>query len=886
MNFISLTIRTTFWLIMAAFCGFVLVFSAIFLYLGPSLPSVDTLKTIKLQTPLRIYTSDNKLIDEFGEVRRTPIRFDQIPSQFVQALIAVEDRRFETHIGVDPKGFSRAMLQFLASGRKGGGGSTLTQQVAKNYFLSNEKLFTRKFREILLAIQMERILSKQEIFELYINKNFWGHRAYGIQAAAQVYYGRDINDLTLTELAMLAGIPQRPSRANPLSYPKAALKRRNQVLIDMHELGYITEATYYRAYQAPLTAGYYGNNPEISAPWVGEMVREEMFERYGADAYNEGYRVYTTVNSRLQNSANNAVRDGLLAYDERHGFRGAYRKLSIDDAFVIDHEAEEKLADEKLLSALSEEAIIEVEPDSEITEQEQAMLDLRYQEMTESWKDSLQTELSYGGLRVAAVLDNRGQQIIALLSDGSEININWEEIKWASRYLDASNTGPSPEKSRDIVQQGDVIWVNQIDDVWHLSQIPAAQAGLVSLNSKNGAIESLVGGFDFKQSKYNRITQAKRQPGSNIKPFMYAAALDEGMTAATIMNDAPITLVDPVLETTWRPKNSGYIFDGPIRLREALYRSKNVVSIRLLQQIGVGRTIRYLEKFGINPDDLPKNLTLALGSGSVTPLSIAEGYTVLANGGFKVNPFLIQRIEDRDGNIIFEANPAEVCLRCIEQENLNDAEQALLDQLEEELVSEPIIETPIDLINDQLAVEDKSINSRTNYAPQVIDPQVAYVMNSILRDVVKKGTGRRALVLNRDDLAGKTGTTNDGNDAWFTGFNANVVTSAWVGFDQPATLGAREWGGSAALPIWIDYMGDALKGKPEAIMAQPENMVTVRIDPATGLLASPSQQNAIFEIFPDHLAPQEYATESVPDLLFGAEDNESAIEEDTPELLF
>lgn len=836
MRFLASTIRAIFWSLLAIFCGIALIFSAIFLYLGPSLPSVEKLKTIRLQTPLRIYTADNKLIDEFGEVRRTPIRFDQIPPVFVQALLAVEDRRFESHIGVDAKGFSRAMLQFIASGQKGGGGSTLTQQVAKNYFLSNEKLFTRKFREILLAIQMERILSKQEIFELYVNKTFLGHRAYGIHAAAQVYYGRELNDLTLPELAMLAGLPQRPSVANPLSYPTTAKKRRNQVLTDMYELGFITEITYQDSLQAPLTAGYYGNNPEASAPWIGEMVREEMIQRYGLDAYNNGYRVYTTINSRLQESASTSVQKGLLEYDKRHGYRGPYRTLT--------------LAPEDI--ALSSDGSIEL--DAPVTLLDEAGV-------RDRWVTDLEQDGRYANLRTAAVWTLEDQAFTALLSDGTEARVEWDQMNWARWYIDASNLGPKPEFAKDVVSMGDVVWLTPIKGGWELSQLPKAQSALVSIDPNSGAIQALVGGFDFNQNKYNRVTQAKRQPGSNIKPFLYSAAMHEGLTAATIINDSPITLIDPVLETTWRPKNSGYIFDGPIRLREGLYRSKNVVSIRILQQIGVGRAVRYMSRFGLNPDDLPKNLTLALGSASLTPMSIAEGYSVLANGGYKVTPYFIQRIEDQDGNIIFEANPEIVCPTCLARDKQLAAEQDLLFQLDEEKLGGAIIEQQLPL-GEPTPQVNKVLIPDTRYAKQVVEPQIAFVMNSILRDVILLGTGRQALSLNRKDLAGKTGTTNDGNDAWFSGFNANLVTTTWVGFDQPSSLGSGEWGGSAALPIWIHYMHDALSGKPEKVMEQPPGMITVRIDPVTGLLAKPDQKSAIFEIFPEEQAPTLFAQDN------------------------
>ena len=842
MKFLAISLRLILWSTFAIFCGFVLISSALYLYLGPSLPSVEILKNIQLQTPMRIYSADNKLIAEIGEKRRTPLRFDQIPPAFVQALTAVEDRNFEHHIGVDAKGFTRAVLQFLSSGEKGGGGSTITQQVAKNHFFSHKKMFTRKFKEILLAIQMEQILSKEEIFELYINKIFLGHRSYGFQAAAQVYYGRDINDLTLPELAMLAGLPQRPSGANPISYPSAAIKRRNRVLKDMFEIGYISEPTYQEAIATPLSAGFHGNNPEFTAPWVAEMVRDNMIDRFGQEpAYTEGFRVYTTINSNLQTAANKAVQKGLISYSKRHGYRGVYRKLGLD-----------------------------------------GNLDPHRQQL--AWLKEIKNELNYGGLSAAVVSRVDDKQLYVLDKAGNLITLAWEQISWARKYLDHSEQGPKIKTAAEIAAPGDVIWVENIEGVWNLAQMPHVQGALVAMNPYNGAIQSLVGGFDFKRNKYNRVTQAKRQPGSNIKPFLYSAALSKGHTAATIINDSPITIEDKVLETTWRPKNSGYNFSGPIRLREALYRSKNVVSIRLLQEMGINPTIDFISKFGLEPNSLPKNLTLALGSASVPPMKIMEGYSVIANGGYKVDPYLIQRIEDHAGNILFEADPRIVCSECLDRQTNSDDENALLAALDDEQseIEEEVLDP-----NTPLALPQPL--EKELVAPRILEPRIAFVMDSILRDVVKKGTGRRALALGRQDLAGKTGTTNDGVDAWFSGYNPDIVATAWVGFDQPSSLGRydgrSEWGGSAALPIWIDYMKVALEGKSERALPQPTGLISTRIDPKTGLLARPGQSDAVFEIFREELAPREQALEEVQ-MVFEREetieDLERAIEGEAP----
>lgn len=823
MKFLGSTSRFIGWTLIALICGFVLICSAIYLYLSPSLPPVEQLKSVQLQTPLRIYSSDNQLVAEFGEKRRSPLNFEQIPPYFVQALIAVEDKNFEKHFGIDFKGFSRAVLEFASTGERGGGGSTLTQQVAKNFFLTRDKTFKRKFREIVLAIQMEQILTKKEIFELYVNKNFFGHRAYGIQAAAQVYYGRDINDLTLPELAMIAGLPQRPSGANPISYPANALKRRNRVLSDMLKLDFISDITYQEAIRAPLTARSRASTRTFEAPWVAEMVREEMVNRYGENAYNDGYRVYTTVNSQLQQAANLAVQRGLINYTKRHGWRGAYRRLAFN------------------------------------TE-----LDTHSNHL--NWIKDIRQELIYGGLQLAVVVRADQDQLYLLDREGQPISIHKNSFEWARKHISESKLGPKLKSASEVAGPGDAVWIELLDGQWQLAQIPYAQGALIAMNPRNGAISSLVGGFDFKQNKYNRVIQAKRQPGSNIKPFFYAAALEKGYTAASILNDSPIVFEDDELETTWRPKNAGRYL-GPIPLRQGLYQSRNVVSIRLLNAIGVNYARDYMTNFGFDANNLNQDLSLALGSSVMPPMKVMEAYSVFANGGYKVTPYLIQRIEDHSGNILYEAEPTTVCAQCLQQQRLLDQEAQLLASLEEDLDSDLPQETPLELLSDDTqgspTQTQAAIKNPPKWAPQAIDPRTAFIMDSILKDVVKKGTGRRALVLGRKDLAGKTGTTNEGVDAWFSGYSPHMVASAWVGFDRPSSLGRGEWGGATALPIWIDFMKVALQGQPERSLPRPPGVINSKIDPVSGLLARPGQSDAVFEVFREEFAPTEVSQERV-----------------------
>ncbi|MQA56289.1 PBP1A family penicillin-binding protein [Pseudomonas sp. MC042] len=775
------------WSIVAVFCGLLLALSGAFLYLSPGLPSVEALRSIQLQIPLRVYSSDGKLIAEFGEMRRTPIRFAEIPPNFINALLSAEDDNFANHYGVDPSSLMRAATQLVKSGHIQSGGSTITMQVAKNFFLTSERSFSRKTTEILLALQIERQLTKDEILELYVNKIYLGNRAYGIEAAAQVYYGKSIREVSLAQMAMIAGLPKAPSRFNPLANPARSKERRDWILGRMYKLGKISEADYTEAVNEPLNASYHVPTPEVNAPYIAEMARAEMVGRYGSDAYTEGFRVTTTVPSDLQEMANTAVHEGLMTYDQRHGYRG---------------------------------------PESRLPGKTQA-----------AWANELTKQRTISGLEPAIVIQVEKNGIQVLTRNGQE-HVAWDTMKWARPFLNTNSMGAVPRQPADVAQVGDLVRVQrQADDSLKFSQIPVAQGALVTLDPQNGAIRALVGGFAFEQSNYNRAMQAKRQPGSSFKPFIYSAALDNGYTPASLVNDAPIVFVDEYLDKVWRPKNDTNTFLGPIRMREALYKSRNLVSIRLLQSMGVDRTIDYISKFGFNKQDLPRNLSLALGTATLTPMEIATGWSTFANGGYKIAPYIIDKIESRNGELLFSANPPSV-------PNGDSASSGIAAPEHNFTINTVAGENP-----QQPTVQAPAV------AERVIDGRTAYILNSMLEDVIKLGTGRRALALGRSDLAGKTGTTNESKDAWFSGYNADYVTTVWTGFDQPESLGRREYGGTVALPIWMNFMGAALKGKPPHTLAEPEGILSLRVDPVSGRAAAPGTPNAYFELFKSEDTP-------------------------------
>lgn len=791
--------------------GIILCFAALggaYYHYAPKLPDVQTLKDVKLQTPLRIYSADKKLIAEFGEKRRTPISFEQVPQTFINALLAAEDRNFFNHFGIDIKGLARAAYQLASSGKIKSGGSTITMQVAKNYFLTRERSFVRKFNEILLSLRIEQELSKEQIFELYINKIYLGHRSYGIQAAARIYYGRNIDELSVAQYAMIAGLPKAPSAYNPITNPSRALERRNWILKRMHTLSFIDDQAYEEAVEAPVTAEYHGTQIELYAPYVAEMVRNRLYEHFQDALYTDGLKVYTTLDSAMQTAANAALEKGLLAYTERHGYFGPEATT-------------EDLTDEGLKAFFKKQTV-------------------------------------YGSLLPAVITTVNEQSASARLKSGEEITLDWDNINWAKAYKGPNRMGAAPKNASDILTIGDMVRVVPGDEEnqWRLTQIPHVQGAFVALSPKDGALNALVGGFNFVHNKFNRATQALRQPGSNFKPFIYASALEQGFTPATTINDAPVVLNDNDLEASWRPENYSKKFYGPTRLREALYRSRNLVSIRILRSIGIDTATNYLTSFGFDKTRIPQNLSLSLGSADVTPLELVTGYAGLANQGYKVSPYFIERMENAAGKTLFQAQPVTVCSGCEYSapvteapSNIKDIELTTIQQAAQENNSNA----------DKLELSGSKI-SQLPIAEQIMQPQAAYMIYDIMQDVITHGTGRRALSLKRTDIAGKTGTTNDQKDAWFSGFNKDVVATAWVGFDQPSTLGRREFGGSAALPIWIDFMSVALADSTDEPIAKPDGIISRRIDPETGLLAYPGQENAVFEIFPANKVPTEVAT--------------------------
>ncbi len=800
-----------------------------YLILGPDLPSTENLREMKLQVPLRVYSREGGLIAEFGEKRRSPVSYSEVPEQMVQAFLAAEDDRFFDHPGVDYQGILRAGFQLVMTGERRQGGSTITMQVARNIYLTPEKTFTRKISEILLALQIERELSKQEIMELYLNKIYLGHRAYGVGAAAEVYYGKSIDQLDLPQIAMIAGLPKAPSRDNPITDPERALERRNYVLGRMKKLDFITEEQYTHAVSVPVTAQLHSSKAEVEAPYVAEMVRAEMVERFGEEAYTEGYNVYTTIDGKLQTTANRAVRLALQEYDQRHGYRGAEQHVD--------------------LAALAD---------------------------AESWNTLLGNIPRVGDLRPGLVVAVEEQTAEVYLGPDERLTLTWEGLKWAQPYLNENYRGAEPKSAKDIVKPGDIIRVTETtteegEKSWRLAEIPGVEGALVAVRPDDGAVVALVGGYDYYHSKFNRAVQAKRQPGSGFKAFIYSAALEAGFTAASLINDAPVVIDDPGLEAAWRPENYSGKFFGPTRLRYALTMSRNLVSIRLLRAMGIDHALKHVEHFGFNPAELPRNLSLALGSGGVSLMQMARGYSVLANGGYLVEPYFIDHIEDGYKHTIYKTSPLEVCPECAQESAEEAGSPATM--VETKAAEKPAeFETTDDTgapENSGTAVEQPAPERRI--APRVISPQNYFLMNSMMRDVVQYGTAKRARSLGRQDLAGKTGTTNEQRDAWFNGFQRSLVAIAWVGFDSSEPLGKGEVGGRAALPAWIAFMETALKGVPEQPLNMPEGMVSVRIDPQTGKPAASGQKDAIFEFFRTEHVPGEGDSSVITDEPFGGE---------------
>jgi penicillin-binding protein 1A len=720
----------------------------------PTLPSLEVLTDYRPKIPLRVYTADGILMGEFGEERRAVVKIGEVPEQLKQAILAAEDDRFYQHGGVDYAGVLRAAYSNFTSGGARQGASTITMQVARNFFLSKEKTLTRKFSETLLAFKIEHSLTKDEILELYINQIYLGQRSYGFASASQVYFGKPLSDIDLAEAAMLAGLPKAPSSYNPIVNPKRAKTRQAYVLRRMNEIGQISAQEYKEATGKALVIKRKSQEFAVHAEYVAEMARQAVYDRYQEETYTRGFKVYTTVRQLDQQAAYQSLRQGVMDYDQRRGYRGpeSFVKLVKND--------------------VSQEEILE---------------------------NALQDRHDSGDLYAAVVLTANSKSVHAYRRGGERIEITGEGLKFAQKFL--SETAPAVQQR---IHPGSIIRVQKSDKgLWQIVQIPQVEASLVSIDPQDGSIRSLVGGFDFNRNQFNHVTQAWRQPGSSLKPFIYSAALEKGFTPATVINDAPISF--SAAETgskPWEPRNFESKYDGPIRMREALAKSKNMVSVRILRAITVQYAQDYISRFGFDPSMHPPYMTMALGAGSVTPMQMAVGYTAFANGGFRVSPYFIQRIEDEKGNILEQAQPSQVAKNAV----------------------------------------------------QIIDPRNAYLMTTMMQDVVERGTATRAKQLNRTDLAGKTGTTNDHVDAWFCGYQTGLVAVAWIGFDNPKSLGEHETGGRAALPIWVNYMGKVLQNVPMSPPTSPQGVVTARVNPATGFRVS---HGGIMEHFLQEQLPPE-----------------------------
>ena len=775
--------------------------------IAPRLPSVDVLRDVRLQVPLRVYSADNKLVATFGETRRIPVKIEQVPEQLKNAFLAAEDANFYTHPGVDYQGVLRAIgLMISKRTLHVPGGSTITQQVARGFFLSSEVSLTRKLTEIFLSFRIEHELSKDEILQLYLNKIFFGNRAYGVAAAAEFYYGKTLDQLTLGECAMLASLPKFPSSSNPLNNRARANERRAYVLQRMLENNFISAAQFKQANGEPDLS--YAHEPpiEVEAPYLAEMVRLDALDRLGNDALTDGYTVHTTLDARAQDAANQALREDLINYDERHGYRGAEAHVELSA-----HPTPAEL--DKILDPYH--AVV--------------------------------------GLIPGVVTESAEKSATVYLIDSQSVTLEFDGVKWAQRYKDESHRGGPPKRVDDVLKAGDIVRVaRNADAKWKLSQLPAAQGALVSIDPENGAIKAEVGGFSYARSKFNRAVQSARQPGSSFKPFFYSAAFEHGFTPASIINDAPIVFADPSKPNgLWTPKNDDDKFDGPMRLREAMVQSKNLVSVRLLDAIGVRYAREYASRFGFPIDQIPENLSMALGTASVSPLMMVRAYGVFANGGFLVDPYFIERIEDRDGKEIYKAHPVVACRRC--PQRLAEDARAQADAKAADGSGAVAVKAALSTGNADQAALASADATAPKLAPRVLDARITYLIGSLLHDVVRRGTGHDAMVLKRNDLAGKTGSTNDHRDAWFNGYNEGLVASVWVGFDDFSSLGRSngvgEFGAQAALPMWIAYMRETLKGVPEKPFETPPGITTARIDPATGQLAPAGEGNSMLEYF-------------------------------------
>jgi penicillin-binding protein 1A len=787
-----------------------------YLYLAPSLPAIDAMGSLSLPVPMRVYTRSGQLIAQIGEKRRELVAYDDIPLIVREAFIAAEDQRFYTHHGFDYSGMLRAVFVDLTSHKASQGASTITMQAARNMFLTLDKTVRRKLQEVFVAYRMEHEFTKEQILQTYLNVIFLGQRSYGIAAASETYFGKPLDQLTAAEAATLAGLPQAPSAYNPVTNPRAAQGRRRYVLGQMLKLKYIDAATAQTAGQEPVIAHDFGILTDVEAPYVAEMARAEVVSRYGEDAVNSGYRVFTTIDGRLQTAADRAVRIGLIQYDRRHGYRGPLKQVDL----------------EQRSTGTQFDALLAAVP-------------------------------GIGDLWPAVVVSVAPQSARVYIRGLGFAQIDWDGLSWARRRVSDTRTGAPPKHADEVVQRGDVVYVvTNGQGAAQLAQLPDAQSALVALDPNDGAIVSLVGGFDYFNNKFNRATQARRQPGSGFKPFLYSAALENGFTPSSIIMDAPIVYDDSGQEKTWRPENSEKGFEGPMRLREALVFSRNLVTIRIVRQLGVDAAIDYASKFGFNAQEMPKDMTIALGSLPATPLQMVSGYAVFANGGYRIDPYFIDRIENAVGQTVYHSDPKVVCETC--DADVANGAAAPADGTLVPTVSTTRSPQPAGAAAAANAGGDpdrKPANTLppliapTHVAPRVISPQNDWIMDDMMADVIKRGTGIRAgLALHRGDISGKTGTTNEARDTWFNGFDRNIVATVWVGFDQERPLGEGEEGSRTAVPIWVDFMREALRGQPDHMRPMPSGLVTARISPKTGALASANEPDAIYETFmEDHM---------------------------------
>jgi len=916
--------------------------ASLYFYVKTDLPSVESLKDVRLQTPMKIYTQEGLLISQYGVKRRIPVTIDDVPQQLIHAILATEDSRFYDHDGIDPIGMVRALINLIVTGEKGQGGSTLTMQIARGFFLSREKTYIRKIKEVFIAWHIEQTLTKNEILTLYLNKIELGHRAFGFGAAAQVYYGASLTELNLAQIATLAGLPQAPSVLNPISRPDRSVERRRIVLLRMLDEGYITREEFKIARDEPVTASKHGAEIDFSAPYLADIIYNEMVELYGKEeAETGGYQVYATVPAKLQQAAQRALIQNIHDYDERHGYRGVITNLDElyqlwqfeteqTDTFVPEQKAQPLSAIDIDMSGQESEDEADIpdspEPSIFIKPVETEPSQVENTELAQSPSEILLDTLPFGVLLdllaqvdpvtplEPAIVMTLAEQSMQVLNQQGEIHtIEWPGLAWARPYINDQRQGAIPKRASDIVHIGDIVYVRQVtENELYLSQLPEVSSAFVALDPIDGAVQAVVGGYNFYQSQFNRATQAKRQVGSNIKPFVYSAALENGYTIASVINDAPINQWDSSSGIAWRPQNSPPVYDGPIRMRQALGKSKNVVSVRLLRAVGIENTARHIAKFGFDLDDIPRDETLSLGSGSHTPLEVVTGIATIANGGYAVTPYFINKITNESGDVIYQANMPRACDDC----------DVTFSDTTPKADTNGNIATLEALLAQELTSADSSIDvpaEKVIPAPRVINAQNAFLVSQMMRSAVRAngswnnktywlGTGWRARnLLQRTDIGGKTGTTNDSRDTWFSGFAPGLVATSWVGFDDSARQLGRtsrnqnlinlnpskfnwignglfggEDGAKAAQPAWIRFMQVALADVPEASTQVPDGITQVRIDRTTGKLTDRTDHTSMFEYF--QLGTQPTSKVSQDQIVDPLQEQKTAVKEEADDI--